>query len=136
MKTNVIYYTMTGHSKKIAKVVGKELGVEALNIKSNPKLGKVDLLYIVSGIYEDKSSPELIEYVKTLTKKEVSKIVLITSSGAKTTKAIEIRKILEDNSINVLKEEFTCPGGFLFFGGHPNKEDISNIISFVKKTSK
>ena len=135
MKISVVYYTMTGHSKKMANAISKELGVSPINIKNNPKLEAVDLLYIISGIYADKSSPVLIEYVKKLTKRNVKKVALITSSGIGTTRPIEIRKILENNGINVLNE-FLYSGGFMFFGKHPNKEDTINAINFVKETSK
>lgn len=136
MKLGIAYFTITGHSKKMAEAISKELGIDAKNIKINFELEEIDLLYIVSGIYGNKSSPELIEYVNRLTKKQVNKVALITSSGAKTTKPIEIRKILENNGINVLKDEFVYPGGLVFFGGHPNKKDIKNAINFVRKTAK
>ncbi len=134
MKISIIYYTMTGHSKKMAKAISKELNISPKDIKTDPKLEDVDLLYIISGIYGDKSSPVLIEYVKKLTKRNVKKVVLITSSCIKTTKAIEVRKILENNGINVLKDELLYSGGFVFFGGHPNKEDVTKAINFVRET--
>ncbi len=136
MKIGIVYYTKTGHSKKMAEVISKELGIDSKNIKTNPELENTDLLYIVSGIYGNKSAPELIEYAKKLTRKQVNKVALITSSGAKTTKPIEVREILQNNGVNVLKDEFVYPGGLVFFGGHPNEEDIKNAIKFVKRTLK
>lgn len=38
MKTAIIYSTMTGHSKKIALAMEKELNIPAHDIKSNPAL--------------------------------------------------------------------------------------------------
>ncbi|MDD2238858.1 MAG: flavodoxin domain-containing protein [Bacilli bacterium] len=136
MKISIIYYSMTGHSKKMANAISKELNVSSENIKTNPKLEDVDLLYIISGIYGDKSSPVLIEYVKELTKRNAKKAALITSSGSGTTKPIEVREILENNGIMVLKDEFLYSGGFMFFGGHPNKKDIMNATNFVRETLK
>ena len=40
----VVYATKTGHSRKIAQAVAKELNVEPMNIKENPQLKGVDLL--------------------------------------------------------------------------------------------
>ncbi|MDD2409607.1 MAG: flavodoxin domain-containing protein [Bacilli bacterium] len=136
MKISIIYYSMTGHSKKMANTISKELSVSSENIKTNPKLEDVDLLFIISGIYSDKSSPVLIEYVKGLTKRNVKKVALITSSGSGITKPIKVREILENNGIKVLKDEFLYAGGFMFFGGHPNKNDIMNATNFVKETLK
>jgi len=47
MKCSIIYYTKTGHSRKIAKAIAQELGIEAQDVKSNPVMKDVDLLFIV-----------------------------------------------------------------------------------------
>jgi hypothetical protein len=120
----------------MAKAIGKELNIIPEDVKANPKMGNIDLLYIVSGIYGNKSSPELIDYVTKLTKRQAKKVALITSSCAKTAKPTDMREILNKNGIEVLKDEFVYPGGLLFFGGHPNKEDMINAINFAKKLAK
>jgi len=80
MKVGLIYWTKTGHSKKIAEAVAQDLQIEAVDIQTKPKLENIDLLYIISGIYGGKSSPDLIEFVKTITGEQVKKAVIMTSS--------------------------------------------------------
>lgn len=134
MKTKVIYYTKTGHSKKIANAIAKSLDITAQDIKQNKVIDETDLLFIVGGIYANDSMPEMKDYVKKLDYSKVKKVVLVTSCTTNKTPQTNIRKILEENKIEVSNDEFICKGSFLFFGiGHPNKEDINNAVEFAKK---
>ena len=133
MKVAVIYRSMTGHSKKIANAVAKELGVEAASVKGSPKLKSVDLLFIVGGIYSGESLPELISYVKSLKPNQVKRVALITSSLTKRAGQAEVRKLLESNNIEVVDEEYHCCGNFLFIKmGHPSKQEIQGAVDFAK----
>lgn len=136
MKNTVIYYTKLGHSKKIAQAVADELGVKALDIRENPELEGLDLLYIVSGIYGGVSAPELLEFLKSLDDQQIKRAYLLTSSGGKTTRAAGVRAVLTALGIPVAEEEFTCQGAIFFWGmGHPNKTDLQNAIQFARTTS-
>lgn len=133
MNTAVIYATKSGHSKKIADAIAKELGTTALDIKPNPILYSIDLLYIVGGIYGGQSSPELLDYVRSLDNSMIKESVLITSCASKKAKQEEIRRILTEKNIAVKEDEFICQGSFLFFGRkHPNAADINDAVSFAK----
>ena len=135
MEIAILYYTKLGHSKKIAQAIAQEFQVKAYDIRANPELNHVDMLYIVSGIYGGRSAPELIEYLRTLDHQQIKQAWLITSSGGKITPAADVRLVLRERGIPVADEEFTCQGAILFFGiGHPNKVDIQNAIKFVKRT--
>lgn len=137
MKKAVVYASMTGHSKKIANAISKELGVEPQNVKSNPTLGKVDVLFIVGGIYGNESMPEMINFVNQLEKEQVKKVVLITSRTSKSGTQASLRKVLEEKGLCVEPEEYLCRGSFLFIGlGHPNKKEIEEAVQFAKKYSK
>jgi flavodoxin len=132
MKKDILYYSILGHSKKIARAIAKEFQIKAHDIRENPELEDVDLLYIVSGIYGGKSAPELLAFLNTLDNQQVNRAVLLTSSGGKTTRAAEVRAVLTEVGIPVSEQEFTCQGAFLYFGmGHPNKTDIQNALDFV-----
>jgi flavodoxin len=136
MRIGIIYYTKLGHSRKIAQAISQELKIEAQDIRTHPNLDGIDLLYIVSGIYGGKSDPELLKFLSTLDNQQVKKAVLLTSSGGKTIKAVEVRASLSNLDIDVLQEEFTCQGAIFFIGiGHPNKTDLQNAVAFVQQTS-
>jgi len=134
MKTALIYISKTGHSSKIAKAISEELQIQADDVKTNPKLNNVDLLFIVGGIYGGQSMSELITYIKNIDKSMVKKVALITSCVSKKAKQDAVRELLVKNNIEVLTNEFICQGNFLFIGlGHPNKTDIDNAVSYAKK---
>jgi flavodoxin len=134
MNIGLIYATKTGHSRSIALRLGEALGIQPLDIKNNPKLEEVDLLFIVGGIYGGKSSPELAAYLSNITSTQVKKAVLLTSSGGKTQKQSDVREILRANGVEVADEEFTCQGSILFVGiRHPNSTDLENAVAFVRQ---
>ena len=133
MKISIIYYSMTGHSKKIANAIAGELSIEAYNVKNHPVIKDVDLLFIVGGIYGGVSHPNLIEFVETLKVEDVKKVALITSCCGGVTPQKEVRTILNKNNIEVIDNEYICRGNFLFFGmGHPNKKEIEAAVNFAK----
>jgi len=137
MRIGLVYATRTGHSKKIALAVAQALQVDAVDIRTKPVLGNIDLLYIVGGIYGGKSSPDLAAFVKTITGQHVKRAVLMTSSGGKTLTQSEIRQILVGSGVQVIEEEFICQGSILFVGvGHPNANDIQNAIAFATRTAR
>lgn len=133
MTNKVVYATMTGHSKKIARAVASAVKVEPQNIIDIKNEIECDILYIVSGIYSGEAKPELLSFVENLNDK-VKQVVLITSS-MKLVRQDKIRSILESKGIVIL-EEYCCKGGFLFFSfTHPNKKDIDDVVKFVKTIS-
>lgn len=134
MKAAIVYYSKTGHSKKIAAAISESLSIEAHDITNIPKLGQVDLLFIVGAIYRGKSSPELIAYAKSLDDMLIKKVVLITSCLSNIMTQDNIREILEQKHIEVSPDEYLCKGNFLFFGwGHPNASEIAEAVEFAKQ---
>jgi len=133
MKIAVIYRSMTGHSKKIAKAVSAALGTEALDIKKKPVLEGVDLVFIAGGIYGGKSLNGMIDYIKTLSPSNAKSAVLLTSSASDKTGQNEVREILTLSGISVSEKEYRCKGGFLLFKfGHPDKNEIAAAAEFAK----
>jgi len=136
MKTQVLYATMTGHSKKIAHAIAERLDIQAYDLKENPILPECDLLFIVSGIYGGDSKPELISFAKSLSSTQVKKVALITSSTRNSAQG-SLRQALRDTGIQVATEEYLCQGGFLFKAmGHPNKDEIEGAVTFAQKLVK
>jgi len=129
----VVYLTKTGHSKKIAEAIASALSLSALDIKTRPVIGEVDLLFIVGGLYGKQSDPMMLEFVKGLSPKQIKKAVLVTSSANGSLKQAAVRTALESRGIQVAPEEYCCKGSFLFFFlGHPNSEEIEGAVSFSK----
>jgi flavodoxin len=135
MKIAVIYYSKTGHSRKIAMAVAGGLGVQAQSVSANLVLNSVDLLFVVGGIYGGKSDPKLLKYLATLSKSQVKRAALITSSMSRSRQDMA-RNTLYINGIEVVSDEYILQGSLLFFGlGHPNSREIAGALAFAKKLS-
>src|SRR5690554_2827730 len=131
MNNRVIYATMTRHSKKIALDIGNAFNLQVDNVKDQPILSDVDLLFIVGGIYGGESLPPLLTYVKELDNKKVKKVALITSSAMGKQRQTEVTRILQEKQIKVL-DELLCHGSFLFIKmGRPNKADRLEALDFA-----
>ena len=128
----VMFYSKSGHSRKIARSLGDALGIPVLEVPETPK--KADILYIVSGIYASKGAPELLAAVEKLDPASIKKVVLFTSSAAGSTRQDEVRAVLKRKGIPVAAEEFVCPGQFLFFKRkRPNEQDCKDAVEFARK---
>ncbi len=134
MNIAVIYRSMTGHSKKLARAAAEALGTEALDIKRKPVLKDVDLLFVAGGVYGGKSLNGMTDYIKTLDASGVKRAALITSSASDKHGQDDVRAILTGNGVEVEAEEYRCYGNFLFVKlGRPNKTEIAGAAEFVKK---
>ena len=60
---HVLYYSMTGNTKKIAAAIAGELGVEARGIKSVDVLPQEGLLFLGSGSYGDKPGEDVAKFI-------------------------------------------------------------------------
>lgn len=134
MKKEIVYFSKTGHSKKIAKAIAAELKITEQDIKTKPELSGVDLLLIVGGIYGGASDPAMLDYIKGIGPDNAKKAALITSCCGVKTKQDKVREELMKNGVEVLADEFICRGSFLLAGmGHPNESEIAGAAAFAKK---
>lgn len=135
-RISVVYATKTQHSRKLAEAMGKELGVEAINITEHPQPKETDLLFIVGGIYGGKCNPELLSYAEKLDPSISGKVVLVTSSVSTSHRSQrDLRTLFVNKGIDVI-DEITCTGGLLFIkSSHPNRTDIQAIAEAAKEIS-
>lgn len=132
-KVRIVYATMTNHSKKLAEAIARSLHAKAENIKENPVLKDVALLFIVGGLYSGESMPELLEFLRRVDGAQIKRAALVTSSATKKHEQKSVRALLEAKGIEVVGET-TCPGSFLLMSfGHPNKADVSEAVRFASR---
>lgn len=138
MKVAVVYASMTGKTKKVAKAMAAALGVKAVPVKEAAQCKEADLLFLGSGIYGGKLSPELLEFAKTLQPDRVKKAALFHLSATEAAAPPDLRDILTQQGIPVEEEEFSCAGSFLFFMrmGHPTKEELAAARDFAVRCAK
>ena len=80
MNYAVRYYTKTGNTKRLAEAMAKELGVEALPI-TEPVTEPVDMLFLGNSYYAFNIDPEVRDFIASLDKSKVGKIVNFGSAA-------------------------------------------------------
>ncbi len=133
MDAQILYATMTGHSRKIAKAIAKETGLPLFDLKEKPVLPPCGLLLVISGIYGGASKPELLRFAADLPPEQAGRVALITSSATRAVPA-DLIGAFEKAGHRVDKDSFLCRGSFLFLAwGHPDKGEIRGAAEFVKR---
>lgn len=137
MKAMVIYSSKTGHTEKVAKAMAQQLGVDANNISQKPLIKNIDVLFIGSGMYAGKSSPEMLEFLKTLDKNDIPKVVLFSTCTSGENSMTDLKDVLTSKGITVNTKSFVCKGQFLLFSRkHPDDADLQNAKNFAKEIAK
>jgi flavodoxin len=136
MNAQIIYATMTGHSRKIAQAIANKTGMPIYDINKEPKIQPCDLLFIVGGIYGGEYKAELLEFAKNLPVQNVKRIALLTSSTRNSAQG-SLRRVLNEAGHTVEEKEFLCKGSFLFKSfRHPNQSEIDDAVKFVEELMK
>ncbi|MDR2044774.1 MAG: hypothetical protein LBQ15_10535 [Clostridium sp.] len=132
-KTQVIYATMTGHSRKYAQAIAKARNVVPEDVKTDPRAVNVDTLFVVGGIYGGAESKKLVSYLQGDHVKNVKKAVLVTSSTRGAARQAKAREVLEAKGVSVVDEKL-LPGSFLFLNrGRPNEADLKAAADYARK---
>ncbi|HHX18637.1 MAG: hypothetical protein GX387_14600 [Clostridium sp.] len=134
MKIEIVYASMTKHTRKLAEALASYLGIIAQDVKSNPVLDQCDLLLLGSGVYGGKLAPEIEEFANKLSQANVKKVILFTTSCAGKDITMKLQDVLKEKGILVYDKAYTCPGQFLIFKiKRPNKNDVTSFIQFAKQ---
>lgn len=132
MHAAVVYASMTGKTKKVARAMAQALGTRAVPVKEASP-AQAELLLLGSGVYGGRLSPDLEAFAKTLDPGKVKRAALFTTSVTGAADTAVLRRILEEAGIPVEKEEFSCFGRFLLVcrTGHPSKDELSRAADFA-----
>ena len=132
MKYAVRYYTKTGNTKKLAQAVAEALGVEAAPI-SEPVSEPVDLLFLGNSYYAFSIDPEVRNFVRSLDKNTVGKIVNFGSAAMLNSTYKKVKAEADKVGIPMEEKEFHCRGEFKgVHKGKPDAEDLKAAADFAK----
>lgn len=132
MKIAIRYYTKTGNTKKLAEALSEAVGVEALTVDT-PLTEDIDILFLGSAVYAAGVDSKIKEFIESINV-NVGKIVNFSSAALIESTYKQVKKIAEDKGLTMAEEEFHCRGAFKFVHrGHPNDEDVNNLVEFAKK---
>lgn len=132
MNVAVRYYTKTGNTKRLAEAVAEAVGVEALPI-SEPLTEPVDVLFLGNSYYAFSIDPEVRDFVKSLDKEKVGKIVNFGSAAMLNSTYKKVKAVADKVGIPMDEREFHCKGEFKgLHKGKPDEADCRKAAEFAK----
>ena len=133
MKIAVRYYTKTGNTRRLAEAIGEALGVEALDL-SHPVDEKVDVLFLGNSYYAFTIDPEVRDFVRSLDKDKVGKIVNFGSAAMLNSTYKKVKAEADKVGIPMDEREFHCKGEFKgIHKGKPDEQDLKDAQEFARK---
>ena len=133
MKIAVRYYTKTGNTKRLAEAVAEAVGAEALPI-STPITEPVDILFLGNSYYAFSIDPEVRDFVKSLNKDMVGKIVNFGSAAMLNSTYKKVKAEADKVGIPMDEREFLCRGEFKgLHKGKPDESDLKAAAEFARK---
>lgn len=133
MKIAVRYYTKTGNTKRLAEAVAKAVGTEAQPI-SVPITEPVDILFLGNSYYAFSIDPEVRNYIKSLDKTKVGKIVNFGSAAMLNSAYKKVKAEADKAGIPMDEREFHCKGEFKgVHKGKPDENDLKTAAEFARK---
>lgn len=133
MKIAVRYYTKTGNTKRLAEAVAGAVGVEALPI-SEKITEPVDILFLGNSYYAFSIDPEVRQFVASLDKNMVGKIVNFGSAAMMNSTWKKVKAVADKAGIPMDEREFHCKGEFKnVHKGKPDDADLKAAAEFARK---
>jgi len=138
MKTDVVYYSATGNTRKIADVIAKVAGCEARQAQQDPPVIDADLIFVGGAVYatsDHNLHPSIRIFADRLKASGYRGRIVLFATGFKRGDAIGLlRQAFRERGFAVEEESFFCKGQlFLFMKGHPNKADLEEAAAFAAK---
>ena len=132
MKAAVRYYTKTGNTQRLAQAIADAVGVEALPI-SSPVTEPVDVLFLGNSYYAFSIDPEVREFIRSLDKELVGRIVNFGSAAMLNSTWKKVRAEADKVGIAMEEREFHCKGEFKgLHKGRPNEDDCKAAAEFAR----
>jgi len=130
-KVAVRYFSKSGNTKKLADEIAKTVGCKAEQIPA-PVNEKVDILFLGASVYWGGISSEVKEYIQTLDKANIGRVVVFSTSALAERAFPQIQKKLQSCGIQVESRNFYCRGEFTaLHKGRPNQEDLNAAMKFA-----
>lgn len=131
MNIAVRYYTRSGNTETLARVIEDAVGAKAESV-SVPLSEKADILFLGCSYY----AFDVDEAVKNFifeNKQRIGRIVCFGTSAMMKSTHKPMKKVCDIAGVTLANEEFHCRGSFgPMHKGHPDEQDLTNAASFAK----
>lgn len=132
--THVLYYSLTGNTRKMASAIAEELDIEAKSIKSAAGVPQNGLLFIGSGSYGDKPAEDMAKFIE---KNDFAgrKVALFGTSARG--EGLEVRgmeEALKQKGANIIGNYYCKGKAFVVVNiGHPGRDDLEGARKFARE---
>ena len=133
MNSLVVYFSRGSNTRKVAEVIAKELGCDAVDIKKErPSLSNVDLLIVGSGTYGGRPGKEFVSFLEEIPLATGRRAALFaTCSSGIVLWFNSMKGVLESKGYQVCGS-FSCFGQISFVRrGHPTAEELAKAAEFA-----
>ncbi len=132
MKIQVLYFSKTGNTKKIAEGIAEELSCSVGSIEEEIT-EEIDVLFLGASLYNFGIDKKTIEFINTLDQSKVKRVALFSTSWLLESGVTKMRELLKARGIEVMDKDFYCKGKFLLANrGRPNAEDVLDVKKFAR----
>lgn len=141
MNADVVFYSATGNTRKIAEAIAEEVGCEARQAQGDPKPTEADIVFVGGSVYATSDHdihPSVKLFADRLKAAGYRGKVALFATGFQKSDAIGLlKRIFADRGLSLTGESFFCKGRFLLFmKGHPDKDDIAQAKLFASRVMK
>ena len=136
MKIAVRYSSRGGNTKAVAEIIAKQAEVKALRV-FEPISEEVDVLFLGGGVWFANVTKDMKEFLATLDKNLIKKIVVFSTSGDLNSAIKVIKAAATKAGIPVVEQSLTLKLGLRGFslmapaGGDLKPEQIKRVEKFA-----
>jgi len=138
MKADVVFYSQTGNTRKIANAIAEAAGCPERQAQQDPPAMEADIVFVGGAVYAT-SDHDIHPSIKLFAGRLKAagfggKVALFATGFVKSDAISLLRRVFLEQGLAVAEECFFCKGQFLLFmQGHPNKDDILEAKSFATR---
>ncbi len=131
METQVIYYSKTGNTRKLAEAIAKELSVNAEEVE-DAQLQSGSFIFLGTGSYGKEPGKPMEKFIERNDLRSRSVALFGTSGSGKGSEVGFMETMLQKKDA-VIKGKFFCKGKFLILNrGRPNDKDLIDARTFAR----
>jgi flavodoxin len=132
----VVYYSLTGNTKKVADAIATELGVVAENVDTKDKLAEDSVVFLGAGLYGPLRGWGFRRFIDR-NGFEGRKVALFGTSGEGKGKEVGALEEAVAAKGAEVAGSFFCRGRFLFLKrDHPTSKDLEDAKRFAREVAK
>lgn len=128
----VIYFSQSGNTKKLATTIADELNVKAQHVGTVKSLSEGTDIFLGSGLYFMRPSKLVRDFIRNNDFKGKKVALFGTSAAGKGIEVIGMEKILKREGA-IITGKYYCKGKFLFIRkGCPTNKDLVDAKEFAR----